>query len=389
MPSTSYAENLVIPHPERPSEEGPQPLLAIIDPESIGETLQRVAPADYDEMAVAATDFIASQVRAALWYPERKGDRNDFKRFDVDSPVPIAELTEKQVADCFGFTIVTSECMEIAGINHWVGFANGHSVLLYPIDEGRVLHMTDPLSHVLSQYLEHSIASGASVPEDMRRYGRSAVELDTRSLVSQSRGDDVELLKEHYWLMFQRGDTPVEEYFEEPRFFGGKKIRPSHFKILMSIFNAAEGRQILQDYNGFELAYNDGDYLTAASRIQSMRGIFPNIDARRSHAEIKRVVAELGRHEQTALARRVLDSYFESFVLLENDSRFKVAHGDALRILAREGRDPDAAQAAIDQYYAALDRDRYPKAYREMVRGKLAKAVELCAALETGEIPGA
>lgn len=392
MTCTPHAEKIVAPHPLRQTAEIPQPLLAVIEPEAIIEELESVDDPMYEEAALTATDFICSQVRSALWYPEKARGRDDFERFEVTAPVPLSALTEKQVADCFGFTIVASECIDSVGIDHWIGFANGHSGLLLPSEEGQGLHFVDPLSPVLSQDLQHSLVSGSTVVEDMSRYGRSAVELNTFSLAHRARGDDFDLLKEHPWLIFKRSEDTVTREFEYPDDYGSHRepdsLRPARLKVLMSVYKPADGRQMLQEYNAFQLAYNQGDFVGAAARVQGMRGSFPQVDARRNHTEIKKIVSELGKHDMVAYARRVMDSYFESFVLMDGDSRFKMAEGDALRVLAREGQDLESAQQAIMRYEATLDPNKYPHAYKETAKAKLAKAVKLCIGLETAAVNG-
>jgi hypothetical protein len=363
-----------------------RPLLSAIDPESILDALEAVDEAEYDESALTALEYIGLQVRKALWYPQ---NQEELDRFGVTRPVPLEALTGKQVAGCFGFTIVASECADAAGIDHWIGFANHHSVIIFPSEDQDSIHLIDPLSPELSQDLQHSIATGSTEIEDMKEFGRSVVELNTLNIVHRAKGEDIELLREHDWLTYNRTaqDNPnLTNYIDGD--LGRVKNHASKFKLIMSIFNSTEGRQVVQDYLGFKIAYDKQDYVRAASRIQSLRGVYPDVDARNHHTEIKKIVFELAKAEQVALARRVIDSYFESFVILEKDSRFTEAQGDVLRVLGREAQDIDSVLNAIYCYEAVRDKVKFPTSNSEAIKGKLDKTIRLYKDLRLHEKSG-
>lgn len=390
-----YADALETPHPLRPSPDAvPETLSAVIRHQGFGEELAVIKDrAEYEENALAAAHIICSQVREALWYVEP----DEFEKFGIDDDVvSLSDLPGKQAARCFGFTVVASECLEMTGIDHWVGFANGHSTILLPTEEGQQLNLADPLSPVLSQDLQHSMVTGGSkdhsVNDDMEEFGRSAIELNTLSLATRARGNTAELLRDHPWLTFQRGDSP-DPYGMEQRaqdlVLGvdghGRRVHPSKSRIFMSLFLPEEGRGMLHDYDDFRKAYSRGELLDAASVLYRLGDAYPDLDARQSHAKVKNITRELARIGGANYAKKLLDGYFKSFVLMADDSRVPEAHADCLTILARESGDVQAASEAADIYGAVLR--NYERAYRSAVAGKLAKVTGLAARLSIGPTP--
>lgn len=385
-----YAEEIETPHPLRPSlGQAPQKLSSMIRHQGFREQLAAIDDrAEYEENALAAAHIILSQVREALWYVEPY----EFEKFGIEGDVvSLAELPEKQVARCFGFTVVGSECLEMTGIDHWIGFANGHSTLLLPTDEGVRLNMADPLSPVLSQDLRHSMVTGGSkdhtVNDDMAEFGRSAIELNSLSLAARARGNTVKLLGEHTWLMFKRGEVPdqfAHERTAEGLVLGGdavgQTVHPSRARIFMSVFLPEEGRRMLHGYDEFRKAYSEGELLDAAGILYNKVGTaYPDLDARQSHAKVKAITRELARIGSANYARKLLDQYFRSFELMAEDSRVPEAHADCLTAVAREAGDVQAANEAAEIYEVVLR--SYPKAYKEAVQGKLDKVVRLAATL--------
>jgi hypothetical protein len=396
MPGELYADNLITPHPERPAfDDEREPLSAVIRLEGFDEQLAVIDDrAEYEENALAAAHVVLSQVREALWYVKP----TEFKDFGIeDDVVSLAALSERQAGRCIGFTVVASECLEMSGIDHWIGFVNGHSTILLPTEEGQQLNLADPLSPVLSQDLQHSMVTGGtkghSVNDDMEEYGRSAVELNTLSLAGRARGSTAELLRDHPWLIFQRGEVPdmfaaerqAQELVAGSGNFG-QPIHPSKARIFMSLFLPEEGRQMLHDYDEFRVAYSRGQLLDAAGVLYNqLGGSYPDLDARQSHVKVKAIVRELAGNGAANYAKKLLDEYFESFVLVSDDSRIPEARGDCLAIIAREAGDAEAASEAAEIYEMVLKEHR--RAYREAVAGKLAKMTGLAARLRIGPTP--
>ena len=396
MTGELYADSLMTPHPERPAfDDAREPLSDLIRLQRFGEQLATIRDqAEYEENALAAAHIILSQVREALWYVKP----NEFKRFGIEEDViSLAALREKQAARCIGFTVVASECLEMNGIGHWVGFANGHSTILLPTEEGRQLNLAEPLSPVLSQDLQHSMVTGGtkghSVNDDMEEHGRSAIELNTLSLASRAKGSTAELLRDHPWLMFHRGqvlDAFTAEQQAQELLVGsdsfGRAMHPSKARIFMSLFMPEEGRQMLHDFDAFRVAYSKGELLDAAGILyDQLSGAYPDLDARQSHVQVKSIVRELAANGAANYAKKLLDEYFESFVLVSDDSRIPEAHGDCLAIVAREADDAEAASQAAEIYETVLK--EYARAYKGSIEGKLAKMTRMAATLRIGPMP--
>ncbi len=397
MAEEMYADSLVTPHPDRPAfEQAPQVLSAVIKHQGFEDQLAGIDdPVEYEENALAAAHIISSQVREALAYAEPE----DFDRFEIeDDIVHLSELPGKQVARCIGFTVVSSECLELTGIDHWIGFANGHSTIVLPTEEGHQLNLSDPLSPVLSQDLQHALVSGGSedhtVHDDMEEFGQSAIELNTLSMASRARGNTIELLRDHPWLMFTRGegqDAYGMQRQAESLVLGRDRqdgpVHPSKARVFMRLFLPEEGRQMLHDYDDFRLAHSRGELLDAAGILYDrLKSNYPDLDARQSHARVKAVIRKLADTGNANYAKKLLDSYFDSFALMTDDSRVPEAHADCLMTVARDAGDPEAASEAADIYRVVLGYDR---AYRRAVGGKLDKAISLAARLSMGPLPNA
>lgn len=377
MTTLEFSQDLIVPHMLRRPYETPQLLVAMVDPEAIKDELQMIdSIEDYEESVLAATEFITAQVRETLLYPEKTAERNDFETYSVSVPVDLGVLREKQVADCFGFTIVSSELMDEAGIEHWVGFVNGHSVILLPTEEGKKLHLVDPLSPAFGQDLQFSMVSDGSFNDDMAQYGKSAIELNTLTIAQRAKGNTQEQIDANPWLVFKR--NPGNTYFT-PVDDSDRSFDRRHYQAFMSVYRPVDGRNMLQNFNKFELAYKAQDYLGAAACITRLGGSFPDVDARREHPDIKKIVTELAKDKNPRLARLVLQLFFESFNLISDDSRFHERYGDYLRVVARDAKDAESAQQAVDEYDTALT---FPNAYHATIEAKIGKAGMLLAQLE-------
>jgi hypothetical protein len=197
--------------------------------------------------------------------------------------------------------------------------------------------------------------------------------LDTLRVARDAKGNMLELLKEHPWLVFdRRGAYALEQSSLNtvPEQFGAK------LRIMMRTFQPGIGRKALQFYQDLQKAVRTGQYLEAAALVGEEGQLFPDGDARNPHDEVKAIAKNLGQRGYVEFGQRVLDAYFRPLGRISTDSRFQEAHGDCLRILARSSGDRTSAELAATKYRQAL---ASPKSYRQAVNNKLAKAEALLA----------
>ena len=100
----------------------------------------RTIAADYQQSSqlfndkVEATESVGSLVRKSLDFATT-GDLTP--EFNADS------LAEREAANCFGYTIVASECLDKIGVEHLVAYANQHAFVLIPDRKTDRLFMLD------------------------------------------------------------------------------------------------------------------------------------------------------------------------------------------------------------------------------------------------------
>ena len=368
-----YYERLTTPH-QLKAQEAAIPLAASFDAGLIGAELSaaRQEPDGYERAALTAASMICRRVADTLWFPERNSDRDDFATLDVSQPPSWEDLIEKQAADCFGYSVVASECLEEAGVDHWLGYANGHATLLLPFAESGNIYLQDPLSPKLNQRLNLALRQRIpAIDDELAQHGRAAVFLNTFQIASNSNGDTQYVLDRHPWLKFNR-----RESFDGGRDMDSDRFEQAH-RVVMSIFQPADGRRMLHDYKEFQQAVDTEDYFQAACCLRSMSRLYPEIDARKPQKHIKKILAHLVDDGKSELAHTLLDDYFGSFSV-SGDSRHVEQYADCLRLLAQKERDAHLAHLAATTYERLL---QSPKSFKNSIAGKLGKATMLLESL--------
>jgi hypothetical protein len=369
----SYSNNLISPHPKQNTGELPQPLSFAIDTMDISERLERVKISRRATESLAAADYIANQVRKALWYPQNTSEGDDFAELGVSNPPKLSDLETKQAADCIGFTIVTAEFLSRAGITHWVGFANGHANLVMDTGNNRSLFMLDPLSPELDQDIKPALMhdSVQEIRRNIHNFGRAAIMLNSTSLIKGTHSKHLVDPKEaHPWLQpnpSQNLDL-ISSQPEKPQ------------RIVMGLFPAFIGRRVLQAYSAFQHATLENDVPAAADALEELECNFPDMDARKSHHDLRWVLAGLVKKGEGERAQNIVQSYFQTFNFIP-DSRFAEAEGDCYKLIARATGDGSAASAAIEAYQRAI---KMPKGHinKDTLTKKIAKLTALAKSSE-------
>jgi hypothetical protein len=381
-----YVESLQIPHPRKTDQtEDPVPLvdhLALDAMRSLAGRDGTDQQSLYPDAAIVRAREIAQGVSRALWFPIRERGRDDFEEMGLSYPLPLEAMTEKQAANCFGYTVATSECLERAGIENWIGYANGHAFNIVPSDaDDKSLYFLDSLSMNLSQPLDPLLVRGneASIRREYAEHGRAAVMLDSARLAANAGEPIDSLAGRHPWLVFdnKNGLRPADRYMGVDGEHELMKYR-SRYNLIASVFPSDKGRQAISDYVDLRCAMTNGDIDLACASLENLCGTFPEIDARQNHEELSRLVDGLCRQGDSGAAMELVHRYFDSNFSLSRDSRLPEAKGDMLRKVARLTGDRQAAEAAKAAYEEAY---RRPRSFKEALLGKVAAAHSLAVSL--------
>ncbi len=83
-------------------------------------TAYEQSPLTFDDATNAAV-LVGHLVRQTL----------EFEDMDEATPLLTTELiAQREKANCYGYTIVASECLDQIGVEHYVGYVNQHAVVM-------------------------------------------------------------------------------------------------------------------------------------------------------------------------------------------------------------------------------------------------------------------
>jgi hypothetical protein len=359
MAEYKFADQLMTPHLLKGGYELERSsLTSEIDPSDVGDCVRLGFETGDSRAHIAGADIIASMVHKALWWPENE---SEAKKVGSSYPPSLRDLTTVQAADCYGFTIVSSELVERADIKHWVAFANGHATLVLPSEKRSHIHICDPLSPNINQDLTPAImGEKTKYITDVSRLGRAAVLLYTPKIARDIKKKGEDPFARYPWLY--RGDYLAAAQSHRDQ---GEK---GH-KIVMSLFKPYFGRPALENYKNMQEALLAGNLTAATDNMQRIGEFYPDMDSRQHHFEMKSLMRYLGTEGHVKYARELLDKYFKTFTFIE-DSRFPEAQGDCLKILGQAANDIGVYEAAREYYLRAKD---MPRAYVTAIEGKLHK----------------
>lgn len=368
-----YSESLITPHPyKHDGQENQQPLHVAARLDTIREGLESMAifgDSILDEARIDAAQHIAKAVNRALWFPIADEHRDDFAHFGLPKPLSLETIYNAQAANCYGYTLVTSECLEAADIPHWIAYANGHAFNVLPTTNNR-LYLLDSLSPQLNQFLDEALEVGTkeSAERDIKHHGRAAMMLNTLAF-GGTLGTDTDTLSHKYpWLTTDSALNSITTKSEKT----AARYR-SKYRLIMSVFEPSSGRGAIENYAELEYAISVNNTDRACMLIENMSGYFPEIDARQDHSQLRTLVTALSPVDpERAIA--LVEEYFSSNFKLTSDSRILEAKGDMLRKIAKAAGNSRAAELAANAYHETLQR---PKSFRSAILGKLAVATSL------------
>lgn len=210
---------------------------------------------------------------------------------DILSPEIIAG---NERANCFGQTIVFSECLEQAGIEHFVAFANGHAFILLGDREKQRYYNIDPMAHKLNGDASQLI-SGVNIFDQFDTGKKLANVRFNASRLLHQRGlmaDVGRIAISNEWL---NHDTSAVSLPSSP---------PLDSQLLyLQVMPPELGRDTLLHYANAITHINAGDDRAAIDEIKLL-STYPDVDPRNKllAAQNARTLAFRHKHWGSALA---------------------------------------------------------------------------------------
>lgn len=369
------AEKLITPHPNKSQPElGPKPLLEKLDLNKLKSELtisSQFGPEAYQAQKVEAARQIADEVFRALWYPMNDKKRNDFEDMGISEPVTLDDI-EVQAANCYGYAYVTSEIFDEVGIEHWIGYAGGplpHAFLLLPPSAGTEvdgIYYVDPYFRDLSHEMDRSIQRIGTprLIQEVDANGRSAFMLNAYNFAAELGERYSDMSAQLPWLVYAKDQN--HHYREQ-------KTQSRHDRkhlIVATVYDSVTGKDMLDAYGRYKQAIETDDKERAIQMIERLAGIFPSIDARQDHQDIRILVDWLACQGRTSEALDTLNNYFKSFEL-SSDTRIPETYADIqLQIAQRVGSAALAETAEV----IYITTHKKPKCFKDRVASKIQKA---------------
>jgi len=363
-----YIENLYTPHPERAKGTPPTYLEDTLGLQPMAETLANLKhnPEQYEATALQYAEHITQTVHKTLSYQSNEADTR------LLTP---EHLADGQTSNCYGYTVVLSECFERAGIRHFVAFANSHAMtVVVPLTDSEPWTF-DSLTPQFDSPLDGAVSKSAFTQAitDIEKYGRGAVKFYSRVFARQSKFNMPfhELVERNKWLSVTRISQTTERNYDEAE----SGMRNGQI-LFMSLFEPQTGREALVAHKAMNHALNRGKRADAYRAFKQLKRYYPELDARNAPQEITDLVHELGAAGCVGMAKRVVDESMESFAI-SHDPRFKLWQADLYRRLGSKKAQPQLLRDAIVIYKQTIPNAKYPN----LAKAKLHKAEKQLAKL--------
>lgn len=301
------------------------------------------------------------RVEAAICVGDLVRQELTFRSSSATTPYLTPEaIAETKTANCYGHTIVASECLEGVGIEHMISYANQHAFITLFDRESRNAFMIDVA--VKDFYIDISDVIGGEDPLDQIQEGKLRAENTFYSLEFLkklgAKHSMIEEVREREWLSFVHPDKKSDWNDE------------SRLKLQLLSYPSIPGREMLTRYYNGLLATSKGDYMTAYDDLQDLQGVYPDIDERNRFKQIHGTVQGLMAAKQYEEAQEIADmasGSIDSRYATDNTLyRLKIKRAIATQTLSLVKLDE-----AIGEYRTMSGRrvhDRLKKAQQERVR---------------------
>ena len=318
----------------------------------------------FDDIAEAAKS-VAELIRETLYF--RSTDR-DSRELNADN------IAKDEVANCYGHTIVASECLEELNIEHFISYANQHTFITLFDRESDRSFIIDVLTEELRCEMTDAIGFDGIDPAEQLYYGelRANSTLYTDLLLQKlpSSVNRSDFVARREWLMFSDGMKYRDGY--------GRNARLQMLTLL-----SIPGRLLLLDEYNARIDQLNGRYKEAADKIVDLSGIYLDVDSRNDLREVDKLCRGLIEQGSGDLAIQAASVVNDS-LLSGDSSKNRLFLPDVMRKVAKHDRDINLLNEAIRLYKEIINSK--PK-YDSLAVGKLRAAEKLLRSIKTtGEI---
>ncbi len=258
------------------------------------------------------------------------------------TPLLTAEsIAERETANCYGYTIVASECLDqIKGLEHYIGYVNQHAVImLFDRPSQRSFLLDVPTNELCKETTE---AISGKNPQDQLMSGelRAVNWLQTSELVKNlppSINRDA-FVSSRPWLNF--ADVTSQQYRD-----GDTRNSLLQLITLPSI----PGRELLRVHYDAIIHNRHDEFSAAYESLSQLPGIYPDVDRRNDLKEAsqlcKKLIAQGMGEQAIELAQTVHASLSPGDTTV---NRFFL--GDILRKVATATGNAKLVEQAIQTY---------------------------------------
>jgi hypothetical protein len=299
--------------------------------------------------------LVVDAINSSVMFPAPR----DYRTYGIETPVSLDEIEQRQIANCYGLTILTSECFERLNIDHSIAFSNGHAFIVKELDDCDVYMFDMPKSRMNGDISNQVFSRGI--------IGGNRTVLETTP--GRFSGGDHSAFDRHPWLGINTARSRSDR---------------QNRSMLISVFGASDGRQSIELYAKYCESVANGDYVVAADIVKAFatKGIYPEIDARTDDYQLKELVIGLICDENPTLALDIVTQHFSSLEAITGDARYFAKHGDLLRLIAVKTSALEIAYMAAEQYKIADERSKSQTS--SWLDGRISKIAKLIADLKLG-----
>ena len=284
------------------------------------------------------------------------------------------DRTETVETNCYGHTVVTSELLEAAGIDHFISFVNSHSFVSLFDTAGRRAHMVDAPAKDLFLDIDGAVIGGWPTQYFEQHPGEKFATnmLDTVALIGRiTRKPTAQVLSENEWLQAGAGKVLKPNYDET--------LSTTH--LIMRSYTPAIGREMLVNY-GMTLQYAlTGDIQSSVDYFRRLEGVYPDIDIANKLYLAKKLrdrLLKAGMYGEMEDVARVVDNSLVKSGPNEDRTPNKYFLLDTLRIIAFANEDSELLYG-VAEAYKEFGNDK-------LTRGKSQRARLLARKIEKTEI---
>lgn len=314
-----------------------------------------------DRFEASEQDF-AAQTLAAQEVGELLRETLDFAA--VNSLTPLLRpdnLANNLATNCFGHTIVASECLDDIGVEHFIAYINGHSVVLVVDEKSEKAFVLDAAMADFCVETTGFVDLKAAIDglATDKLYGDTRFDSQTFIHEQRAKKQLPELIEKLPWLSFST----------ERKLFTDKDVKRD-FTLFARLYPSVPGRLMLQHHHDAFVRYERGEYSEVSDAVVELDGIWPDVDMRGYDDSI------LGSAIKKAIANGLYDQAvqmavaYDSSLMPEDVTKNRLVLADTLRKIARGSRRADIAKAALNLYERSDVKNRQLR-WRKMQAGRL------------------